>query len=293
MTPPNDLKDNPYLDRYLEWSHVARKKRLPLKWFANIQGQRLTIKYKSGKEPHRRGGLRQQIGGFSHQARWRMLKFIAEIDWKSIGPSLFVTLTYPDEVAHNDKDKRNQERYLFLRYVENYLCTRICGLWRVEYKPRLSGARAGELLSHMHMFIFGVKYIDADNLRLWWQRSIGSTAVPMVNVEKAKDGLRAVKYIAKYCGKLADPAVNLDRVTYLNNGRHYGYHRKRHISRCLDLEFPLLDEALIHRIRILAGKQMAYLDLDYFETFTLVGEFAVKLGEMIVAETFDNEANMG
>jgi len=258
-----------------------------------ICGQRLTLKYKQDREPHKRGGLRKCIRGFSKQARFRMLKRVAEIDWRNVGPSLFITLTYPDDVAHNDKDRRNKERYLFLRYIENYLCTRVCGLWRVEYKPRLSGARQGEVLSHIHVFIFGVAFIPAGKLRWFWQSAIGSGITPMVNVQRAKDGLRAVRYIAKYCGKVVEPSIRLDEVTYLNSGRHYGYHLRRCIPLCLECEFPLLDPELLHKTRVIAGCHMKYLDLDYFETFTLIGEFAVKLAECLMERHLDDEGHSG
>lgn len=216
-----------------------------------------------------------------------MLKRIAEINWPKIGPSLFLTLTYPDDVAHNDKDRRNKERYLFLRNMEMYLGRRFCGLWRVEFKPRLSGERQGEVLAHMHMMIFGVRFVEEKVVKGYWRNALGTPSFPHVWMETADDGLGATKYIAKYCGKVDDAAIKLAKVTYLNSGRHYGYHRARMIPYHPEIEFPLLDPAAIHYIRVQAGHMLKYLDLDFFETFTLLGDFAVKCANVVSKNTFD------
>lgn len=221
-----------------------------------------------------------------------MLKRIAEIDWNQVGKSLFLTLTYPDSVAHNCKEKRNKERYILLRAIEMRLGKRFCGLWRVEYKPRRSGERKGEVLAHMHMLLFGVDFLPADTLREDWQSAIGSEETPRVHVEKALDGLAATKYIAKYCGKVEDAAINLVKVSYLNNGRHYGYHRSRMIPLHPTLEFPLLDPKAIHYIRVQAGHMLKYLDLDYFETFTLLGDFALKCASVVQKNLFDLQGTL-
>lgn len=221
-----------------------------------------------------------------------MLKRIAEIDWKRVGPSLFLTLTYPDDVAHNDKDRRNKERYLFLRAVEMYLGRRCCGLWRVEYKPRKSGEREGEVLAHMHMMIFGVSFIEEKQLKASWRSALGTAEFPHVWIESSLDGLGATKYIAKYCGKVEDAAIKLAKVTYLNSGRHYGYHRARCIPVHPELEFPLLDPAAIHYIRVQAGHFLRYLDLDFFETFTLLGEFALKCAKVVSKNSFDLQGQL-
>jgi hypothetical protein len=277
-----------YSRYFTEKLHCSNGFRVP-QWTLEIQGQRLTL-----KRPHehvRRPGSRKgkKIGPFSKQARFRMMKQVAGIDWPNVGPSLFMTLTYPDDVAHLDKDKRNREKYLMLRHMENHLRKRICGLWRVEYVPRKSGTRLGKILPHIHMLLFGVDFIDADFLREAWKCCIGSVDLPRVHVERSLDGLGATKYIAKYCGKVEDVSINLVKVTYLNSGRHWGYHRKRNVPLSLKLEFPLFDPRIIHWIRIQAGKTLKRLDLDYFETFTLLGEHAAKIAEIVCSRDLDNQ----
>jgi len=284
---PLDPEQSRLYSRYFtEKKQLSNGRRVP-EWTLEIQGQRLTLKRPKDKEHRRRPGARTEIFGFSKQARFRMLKYIAGIDWRSVGPSLFITLTYPDDVAHNDKDKRNREKYLMLRYIENHLAKRICGLWRVEWKERLTGERKGESLPHFHLILFGVKFLSADFLREAWKCAIGCNGLPRIDVQRAKDGLHATRYIAKYVGKVVDPAVNLVGVTYLNSGRHYGYHRKRHIPLHLEVKFPLFDPSIIHFIRVRAGAHLKYLDLDYFETFTLLGEHAVKIAGCVMKDLFD------
>lgn len=226
---------------------------------------------------------------FTNQARRRMMRFVAQIDWGKVDRGMMVTLTYPDEVAHNDKEKRNKERYLFLRYLENYLQSNVCGLWRVEWKPRQSGERKGELLPHIHIVIIGVKFIPYELFRVWWKACIKCTDVPMVNVTQFKKAKKAALYVSKYVAKGIDPAVNLDKVTYLNSGRHWGYVRKAGIPQCKVLNFPLLDAKVIHWVRVIAGTRLKYLDLEYFETFSLFGEVTVRIAEVVEGQHLTGE----
>ena len=129
------------LDRYYKTTNPFTGTRKVEPWTLEIQGQRLKLIRPQPYEHKRCPGKRKSIGVFTRQARFRMLKMVASVEWQSIGNSLFITLTYPDEVAHVDHKKRNRERYLFLRYIENYLGKEVAALWRVEYVPHQNGRR--------------------------------------------------------------------------------------------------------------------------------------------------------
>ena len=95
-----------------------------------IHGKLLTVKHhfpRQGKPPTRAGTA---ITHLSRASRLRCLKILATIDWQTIGSSLFVTLTYPDELALPDREKRNRQRYLWHRDLERYLGQEIPCLWR-------------------------------------------------------------------------------------------------------------------------------------------------------------------
>lgn len=262
-------------------------------WEVSFAGERLTLHHNDGRVWDRRAGKRKTCGEFSPSARFRMLKWIAEINWPKVGPSLFITLTYADEVVHDDKEKRNRERYLFLRSVENYLGHEVSSIWRVEREKRKSGRRKGESWPHLHLFVFGVRWIPSGLLRLWWNQATRSSVDQRVHVRRPEDGKTATKYIAKYCGK-AVPSYNLVIVTYLNShGRSWGCHRKSKIPLHPTERYPLLNPALVYWIRAKAGTKMRYLDLDFAETFTVLGDLAVEIQNEWRKKSLDGGTSLG
>jgi hypothetical protein len=128
---------------------------------------------------------------------------------------------------------------------------------------------------------------------LWWKQAVGSEVDQRVHVERPEDGKTATKYIAKYCGK-ADIPSNLVEVTYLNSqGRAWGSHRKGLIPRHPTERFPLLDQELVYWIRGKAGTKLRYLDLDFAETFTVLGDLAVEIKQEILKKTLDRGRGIG
>lgn len=262
-------------------------------WEISFAGERLTLHH-NDKRPHvRQPGIRKQCSEFTKAARFRMLKWIAEINWPEVGPSLFITLTYNDEIIHDDNERRNKEKYLFLREIENHLGRQISSIWRVERVTRKSGDRQGQSVPHIHLFVFGVRFVASDLLRLWWQKSVRSERPCRVNVERPADGKTATKYIAKYCGKPTPPS-NLVKVTYLNKpGRSWGTHRKRGVPVHPTVRFPLLEPSLVYWIRGKAGTKLRYLDLDFAETFTVLGDLALEIKSEILKKSLDCGRQMG
>lgn len=249
------------------------------KWTAELKGKRLTVRchrYRQQPPPSKKD---RHIYEFSRKSRLRLLKSIATFDWRRIGGSLFVTLTYPDDVAHTDIDKRNRERYLFHRQVEKYVGKHVNGIWRVEWMPRLSGKRIGEVLPHMHLLLFSCPFVPIANIVKWW-RNIIRYDEPAFNleIEFIKEGDVASFYVSKYCGKVA-PDSGLAHVPKVNTGRHWAYFRPQEIPKCPATHFPLLDPGLIEWLRVKASRAIPHYDIRYDDSFTLLGDFAKKIGD--------------
>lgn len=196
-----------------------------------IQGNLFTILYESQTKYPPIKGKRGMIRGFSNQARLRMLRFGHTINWETKVRKLFITLTYPDEVMPTRREELSNHKYLFIRAIETILAHRISGIWRLEWKPRLTGMHEGQIVPHWHLILFDIGYISYTTIRLAWKRIVGSEKEPSMRFEKIGDSPKAMGYISKYVAK-ATPFTNLDKDTYLNRtGRHYGYVRKSLIPR--------------------------------------------------------------
>jgi hypothetical protein len=218
---------------------------------------------------------------FSRQARFRMLKMAARIDWQRVGPSLFVTLTYPYSDGDFSKETRNGHRKEFQRLTENYVGRHVPIVWRIEWMPRKSGADKGKVVPHFHLLLFGVQYIPHDDVRRMWACSLGWNGYVRTEVKRAGQGECAALYVAKYCAKV-DPSSSLVNVAYLeNHGRHYGYLRKSLIPLCPKGSSAYVTLDRVKRLRKMASGKMKWYDLRFDSGFTLLGEIAKSMGAIV------------
>ena len=255
-----------------------------------LQGKNLKVQFPPWKPGNVKKHERGIIRGFSSKSRLRLLKRMATVDWRSVGNSLFITLTYPDHVIHVDAWKRNRERYLLHRYVEKYAGKHVSGVWRVEWKPRLTGMFVGRLLPHVHLLLFNCPEIGKETIRSWWKTIIKYEEFVSVDAQAIPIGEAAACYVSKYCGKVEHPQY-LDNVPYLNRtGRHYGYTRSKEIPVCKKIQFPVLDPDLIEYLRTKASAKLPYLSLKYPDSFTLLGEFAKQIGDEVLKIALDRQA---
>jgi len=174
---------------------------------------------------------RGEISTFSRKSRMRLLRFLATVKWGKIPTSLFVTLTYPTESDWLDKETRKRHRYLFHRYVENSLKREVPGIWRIEWKPRLSGPHRGMYCPHYHLLLFGVGYIHHAKIRQWWRQILKHKGPLATDVQGCRSAKRASIYVSKYVAKVEGDG-SLDNGPYRNSdGKHYDYFRRDQIPR--------------------------------------------------------------
>jgi len=209
-------------------------------WFIRIQGELSVVQRRLFYPPPRPVKKRQGISGFSPSSRFRMLKWIACVDWSATENSRFVTLTYPDERAATTYVDRSYHRYVFLRYLEKHLQRKCSVLWRSEWIDRKSGEYEGYLIPHFHLLVFGSGYLPNDTVRAWWRNALDWSGPLDTDVKAAPRDARVSYYVSKYAAKLP----HLDIAPYHNNmcftGRQWGVTRRAgvpmhevKVSRCL------------------------------------------------------------
>lgn len=195
-------------------------------WYLRVQGQCVECSRHLSHSQFKAGTTRDNITGMSKSSRMRMLRAVAKINWTTFENSLFITLTYPDQCIESSYRERTKHRYLFHRYIEKHLGRKIPAIWRVEWKPRRSGPNTGKLVPHLHLVVFGVRFIAHGTVRAWWRTILHAVGPLMTDVRKITGESSAAKYICKYVSKIG----SLDYAAYLNNnvvnGRHWGFVRK-------------------------------------------------------------------
>ncbi len=149
---PESLLATPSDALRLSTAHISREKHQgPALRYAQ-GGNYASLSF--GRRPGRvgGGGLRGEIIEFSAAARRRMLVTLNSIDRSRIEKPFFVTLTWHDCWPEHSADRTRQLDALIKRL--EVVFGQFPFIWRVEWKPRLSGAREGEMAPHLHLLVF-------------------------------------------------------------------------------------------------------------------------------------------
>lgn len=117
---------------------------------------------------------RGEVTEFTDPARRRMLDFLAKINTSLI--PIFVTLTYPDDFPSLRTEFKNHLDLLGQRVRRRWPESFI--VWKLEFKQRKSGANAGKMAPHYHLFIFGVP------MQFPFQREIGASYSLRVSLDE-------------------------------------------------------------------------------------------------------------
>lgn len=241
---------------------------------------------------YRRPGKRGIIKGFTPAARLRMLRTVASINWGQVKRALFITLTYPDDNVSRDAAMRARDRYLFLRAMEKHLEKKVGVMWRVEWIERKTGKWKGQTLPHQHLIVFGVGYLSYSWTRDTWNGILGAKDAPSTRVDRVKGGKDAARYVTKYAGKKVD-ASGLVNASYPNRlGRAWGMSRKELIPFCERFFIPILDATDIHLTENLACMTFRYFTRGTQQGFSVFGENARKVGEILFERMIDKEARI-
>lgn len=256
-------------------------------------GELLEVTYVNSQPAPRRPGRRKGVTAFSPSARLRMLKRMACVHWESVGPSLFITLTYRDEDAITTKEQRTEHRSRLFRDMEKHLGKEIGALWRIEWQDRKSGKLMGTMVPHVHLIVFDCRWLPWDLLSKLWQGACRADGPPRVDVQRIRGQRDVAKYVAKYAAKV-NPAHNLVIASYLNiQGRHWGIHRADLIPWCVrtwDLRYTPEEIALLENV---AASKIPYFPKGTRSGFSLFGPIVKKVTDEIHARRIDKLKGAG
>lgn len=220
-----------------------------------------------------------------------------------------MTLTYPDEILHRDRwiektkeesmDEKTykdvaylhmtQHRWVFWRYLEKYLDRKLPAIWRIEFKPRLSGNRIGKPMPHLHVLIMTQDYIPWQEVKWAWMNTIGERFVN-VDVRAVYDPEVCMHYLSKYIGK--DELVILENDAYLDSlpyGRQWGYMRKNLVKLSDKWTGRYFETDDLASLRYYATPGKVELIDSGMCSFTLIGPRAREIGEILVGIPLANQ----
>lgn len=199
----------------------------PVTWHAEITGRMLRVYRENVRMKKPPNVKRRAVGVWSIQSRMRLLVVLNTIDYDRLGPSVFVTLTYPDVVRRDSYKKRSLDRQRMLRDLERAVGKRFAAFWRIEWEERKSGAYTGKLAPHFHLCLFNVAFVNQEKVRELWRKVIGYQSGPLVTDVRR---IYNVDGVGRYLGKYLAKYRSLDFITYHNSsiefGRHWGLTRK-------------------------------------------------------------------
>jgi len=279
-----------------------------IEWQGDFLCWKVRKKYSQPVTTEKRGSVK----GFSRSSRLRLLKSFAKIDMEKNMPYLFMTLTYPDTVRQRDRwlemkdaqkmDRESyisleylnmtQHRWVFWRYLEKYLGRKVPGIWRIEWKPRLTGVFKDLPMPHIHILLATCNYVPWQEIRWMWMNTIGERFVN-VDVRAVYNPEVVVTYLSKYIGKQED--YTLEDAAYLDNipyGRNWGYMRKNliaHSDRWTGRYFETDDLASLRLYAVPGGVELIDAGMC---SFTIIGKRAREIGELIVGTDLDGQLYM-
>lgn len=240
---------------------------------AYVQGSIVEIKLELDWQtrPH---GKRGMVKDFSPRARLAMIKYFQRIDFWSGYRPLFITLTYPDELALPSYDERILHRKIMARHLERIAGRNVPASWRIEWMPRKSGALIGVPCPHWHLMIFGHRFIDCKAVNAAWCKTIGWEGYCRTETKRVYNEAGIQLYMAKYISKEAIPLSLVIPTIQSKLGNQYGWLRKREIPLHPLHAHRYLTEAQADRLRELACEMKVYVHPDVPTSYSLFGAVA-------------------
>jgi hypothetical protein len=132
------------------------------------------------------GGPRGEIVGMSQDSSRRLRERLMRVDWQCMLDGnagarkrlLFVTLTMPGDCSEYQdwKEWKRKLKAFVQRLRDRELLEG--GVWRLELRPRLSGASKGEIAPHFHLVLYLRRPVALGEMQAWvsraWYEIVGS-----------------------------------------------------------------------------------------------------------------------
>lgn len=240
---------------------------IPDRWALEAQGRLLALAKVQGYSPQQGGGRRGNVTFFSRGSRMRLLKKIARVDWRQMRRSIFLHLTYPDDVWERSLGFVPKHIDLLYKRMEYHLKRKFSLLWKVEWKTRLTGRRTGELAPHVHMLPCGVTYYNAVRLQRQWKEVIGSAENPNVEIRRREGPRSAANYAAKYASKGDQNGLGLSTKVEIEPGRAWAWRRQELVPWARQRYTVGLTEDMVEHARLIYGLERGEIPPGGFTLF--------------------------
>jgi hypothetical protein len=244
----------------------------PIRWegddgrnvFLEIQGNFAAVAFRKGPRVDK-VPLRGEVKGFSAASRLRLFKKINRLDFERVGRCTFCTFTWRDDLDFPLPEVITIARSHCQRSIERMANTKLCGVWRVEWKTRKTGIRTGQAMPHVHVIYFGVPWLDRKKVSQAWGQAIGTTKGVSVKLEEIGNMRKCLYYVSKYIAKLdeldrRDSLGNLDIASYLTSylpGRKWGMYRPELFPAAEKFEMRVEPGPLADKLRAIARSAYA------------------------------------
>jgi hypothetical protein len=230
-----------------------------------ISRQRITI------APRERE--RGRMGLMSVRSKNRLLYKCNLIDWQACGRTSFLTLTFPDDKWPARSSRRTMYRSWFMRELERKIGRPQATLWRQEWEVRKTGRRAGTYVSHFHMIMPGMPWVDKWWIKETWMNILGEKSNADTDIIEVHGIDAVIRYLAAYLSGLG----SLDIVSYLNTeaefGRPWGFTREELIPLLPVLFCRALDPVQVGLMADMVRGVRREYDPEKDGGFTLLGRF--------------------
>lgn len=180
-----------------------------------------------------------------------------------------------------------QQGYLIHRRMEKYLGKKISLIWRREWKLRQTGSFIGTLAPHLHCIVFGVNYIDHDNLMEMWAKIIGWNDWCDVWIDQLDDDEKALIYVSKYAAKVQEDVISIKGHKSTMTGRHWGTKRDSGIPWAEKTTFIVPDFDIAEQLEALQRTFRPDYDILQDCGFTMLGRRATDMMAKITAICLD------
>lgn len=176
----------------------------------------------------------------------------------------------------------------FWRRLETYRGEKVSAFWRLEHVPRKTGLWVGQYYPHVHMLIFGVRFIPVKLLFLWWRKSL-HVEYARVDVETCTGQKSAAWYVAKYCGKppTCSLVIDLNR-NKCATGKQWGILRRKSLPVAPLYRYVLPQGAIADQVREIVASGRGDVGVDMEASWTILGDLTPLL-EKYLREKVDGE----
>lgn len=252
---------------------------IPPLFTVTSQGRLLTVKYRGrGKPPVKTVGSTCQ--GFGRASRMAQIAFLNTLDIPKCEPCLFITLTIPDAKLQEADEKLVQWRSDFWRRMEARVGN-TATMWRIEFKPRLTGLYPGVLFPHYHFMVLNCKFICMNYVNAQWGKVIGWKQYVRTETKGMENWQQTCYYVSKYLAKLEDRVGSLVIGVNLNKGKKWGVLRKELVPICSTSRWASNEPALANEVRLYGKECWKGTPDENGVGFRVFGHDAATLGKIL------------